>query len=242
LFGQATQNILAISTLANGYIQQRAPWDLMKDPDKHEEARNVLTLAVNAIKVIAVLLKPILPEYCTKLELMLGTKELTWTDAAFGKKTLKNRSIGQFEKLLDRLEPGSFKELVESCSNAAVEADAAPVPAVPEFEPEITIEDLAKIDLRAGKIVTAQAVEGADKLVKLEIDLGREVRTIFAGIKQHYQPDDLVGRMVAVVANLKPRKMKFGTSQGMVLAGVDPDGAVTVCEVDPSIAAGSKIQ
>ncbi len=242
LFGQATQNILAISTLANGYIQQHAPWDLMKDPDKHEEARNVLTFAVNAIKVVAVLLKPILPEYCARLEKMLGTGELTWEDAAFGNKALENVSIGQFEKLVDRLETGAITGLVESGARAETEPADEPAVEVPEFEPEITVEDLAKIDLRAGKIVKADAVEGADKLVKLLIDLGRETRTVFAGIKKHYQPEDLVGRTVAVVANLKPRKMKFGTSQGMVLAGVDPRGGVTLCEVDQSIAAGSKIQ
>lgn len=241
-FGQATQKILHISTIANGYIQSRAPWELMKSPETAEEARNVLTFAVNAIKVLTVLLKPIIPSYCRNVETMLGTEELTWADADFETTVLENREIGEFVKLADRLERGYFEKLVEASRAHLAEVPEEPQPKVPEFKDQITIDDLANVDLRAGKVVSAELVKGSDKLLKLDVDLGRETRTVFAGIKAFYEPDDLVGRTVVVVANLKPRKMKFGTSYGMVLAGVDPEGRVTVCELRGTILPGSVIR
>jgi len=235
-FGQATREVLAITDLANNYIQQSQPWSAIKaDP---ERARDILTFAVNCIKVAAVLLKPIIPSYTSRLEQLLGCGELVWDDAVCD---LERREIGVFEKLMERLEPGAFEKLVE-----ASRASLAAAPAVPEVPPfsteEITIEEFGKMDLRVGRIVAAYDVEGADKLLKLEVDLGREVRTIFAGMKKVFAPEQLVGRTVAVVANLKPRKMKFGTSHGMVLAGVGPDGSVTRCELASSAQPGSQIR
>jgi len=112
---------------------------------------------------------------------------------------------------------------------------------VPPFKEEVTVDDLSRIDLRAGKIVAARTVEGSDKLLELEVDLGPEKRTIFAGIKVSYDPADLVGRSVAVVSNLKPRKMRFGVSQGMVLAAADGSGNVRVCEIDGDVPSGTPI-
>ncbi len=241
-FGQATQKMLHISTIANGYIQSRTPWDLMKDPSTHEEARNVLTFAVNAIKVLAVLLKPIIPSFCAKLETMLGRGELTWTDAELNAGLMEKCEVGQFVKLAERLERGTFDQLLEASRESLAEVDAQPALDIPEFKEEITIDDFAKVDLRAGKVLSAEHVKGSDKLLKLEVDLGRETRTVFAGVKNFYEPDALVGRSVMVVANLKPRKMKFGTSYGMVLAGVDPEGRVTVCEPGEAVPPGSIIR
>jgi len=236
-FNLATRHILAISDLANNYVQNAAPWALMKsDPEK---ARNDLTFAVNCIKIITILLKPILPSYCANVEKLLGAGELTWEDAGFD---LENRTIGTFEKLLDRLEPGIMDKLIEASQEDLAKADDAPTPEVPEFKDEITIEEFGTMDLRTAKVVSAEAVEGADKLLKLTVDLGRETRTVFAGIKSSYQPDELVGKTVVVVANLKPRKMKFGVSHGMVLAAVGRDGKAVVCELVSEVPPGTPIR
>ncbi|MBI4966468.1 MAG: methionine--tRNA ligase [Desulfomonile tiedjei] len=235
-FSLATRHILAISDLANNYVQHAEPWALMKsDP---ERARNCLTFAVNCIKVITVLLKPILPSYCLRVEEILGLGELKWDHARFD---MENTTIGTFEKLLDRLEPGSFEKLIEASRESLRAAEAPPLPEAPDFKEEITIDDFAKMDLRAARIMTAETVEGSDKLLKLTVDLGRETRTVFAGIKGSYQPEDLVGKTVVVIANLKPRKMRFGLSQGMVLAAAGKDGKVTVCELAGDVPAGTPI-
>jgi len=234
-FGQACREILLISDTANNYIQQSAPWALLKtDP---ERARNVLTFAVNCIKIIAVLLKPVLPEYCRKVEQILGVEDLAWSDAVFD---LANREIGTFERLVSRLEPDAFEKLVEKTRAALAASEGRPD--VPDFQQEIMVDDFSKVDLRAGKILVAEDVEGSDKLIRLEVDLGREVRTIFAGIKGAYAPGDLVGKIVAVVANLKPRKMRFGVSQGMVLAGADNKGRIALCWLDESLPPGTTIR
>jgi methionyl-tRNA synthetase len=235
--GRASREILLISDLANNYIQVNAPWSLVNS--EPERARNILTFAVNCIKVIAVLLKPILPGYCAKIEEMLKVGDLTWQDAVLD---LENQEIGRFEKLIDRLEPGAFEAVMATSRDGEAETKGPAMPEVPDFEEEITIEDFSRIDLRAGRILSAEDVEDSDKLLKLEIDLGRETRTVLAGLKKVLAAEDLVGRTVAVVANLKPRKMKFGVSRGMVLAGVDENGRVALCELDSTIQPGSRIR
>ncbi|AFM23980.1 methionine--tRNA ligase [Desulfomonile tiedjei] len=236
-FGMATRSILSISDIANNYVQQNAPWTTIKE--NPERARNDLTFAANCIKVITVLLKPILPAYCEQLEQILGVDKLTWQDATFD---LENREIRQFEKLVDRLEPGAMDKLIEAsrADLGVITSKAAPSP-VPEFKEEVTIEDFSKVDLRAGKVVAAEAVEGSDKLLKLTVDLGVETRTVFAGIRSSYNPEEVVGRSVVVVANLKPRKMRFGVSEGMVLAASGANGIV-LCALDESVAPGSLIR
>jgi len=173
------------------------------------------------------------------VEEILRVGDLVWADARFD---LENRGIGQFEKLLDRLEPGVMEELVKAGLQDSPDVEKPAPATVPELKDEVTIDDFARTDLRAGKILTAESVEGSDKLLKLEIDLGRETRIVFAGIKSSYDPSDLVGKTVAVVANLQQRKMRFGVSQGMVLAAVGPDGKASVCELPESVPAGSPIR
>ncbi len=236
-FGGALREILAISDTANNFIQQQAPWAAIKnDP---EQARNTLTFAVNCIKVICILLKPIVPAYCLKIEEMLRLGDTKWDDA---KLDLADREIGKFEKLLDRLEPQTMEKLIDASREDLAGEKDKPAVDVPPFGEEITIDDFSALDLRAGKIVAADTVEGADKLLKLEVDLGIETRTVFAGIKSSYDPSELVGRTAVVVVNLKPRNMKFGTSRGMILAAVGHDGKAAICELDPSVPPGSPIR
>ncbi|MFH0825840.1 MAG: methionine--tRNA ligase subunit beta, partial [Pseudomonadota bacterium] len=241
-FGQATQHIIHISTLINGYIQDRAPWDLMKDPNGIEQARDLLTFAVNGIKVLTVLLKPIIPSFCARVEEILGVKDLKWEDAAFTSNRLEGDAIGVFSKLMDRLEPTAFEKVLVPVDGETVETPAVSSFQAPEFKDEVTIDDFGRLDLRAGKILKAESVPGSDKLLRLEVELGRATRVIFAGIKGSYAPEELVGLTVAVIANLKPRKMRFGTSEGMVLAGVDASGRVSVCELGSNVPPGTPIK
>jgi methionyl-tRNA synthetase len=236
-FNQATRNILSISDIANNYVQQNAPWAVVKtDP---EQARNDLTFVVNCIKIIAVLLKPILPSYCRRVEEILRLGNLTWADTKFD---LENCPIGTFDKLLERLEPGALEKLVELGRQGGIEDVAQSAPDLPPFKDEITIEDFAEMDIRAAKVMSAEIVEGSDKLLKIEVDLGSEIRTVLAGIKGFYEPSELLNKTVLVVANLKPRKMRFGVSHGMILAAADKDGKVSICEVDSSVRAGTPIK
>jgi methionyl-tRNA synthetase len=235
-FNLATRDILMISDLANNYVQQREPWKVVtSDP---ERARNELTFVVNCIKIITVLLKPILPVYCAKVEKILNLGDLQWADARFD---LERHRMGPFEKLVERLEAGAFEDLVEQSRQSLQEEREQRVPEVPEFKGELTMEDFSRVDLRAGKIIEAEAVEGSDKLIKLILDLGRETRTVFAGIKSSYEPAELVGLSVAVVVNLKPRKMRFGVSEAMILAAEDLARRVVVCRLDDSIPPGTPI-
>lgn len=235
-FNQATRKALAISDLANNYIQQKGPWTTIKtDP---ERARDELTFVVNCIKMITIILKPILPSYCNRIESILGVGELRWQDAQFD---LEHRPIGHFEKLAERLEIGVMEKLVDASRSGGVLPTKADIQApLPPLKDEISIDHFANVDLRAGKILTAEFVEGSDKLLKLTIDIGAESRTIFAGIKSAYSPEQLVGKVVAVVCNLKPRKMRFGISNGMVLAASDGENVV-VCELQGHVRPGSPI-
>ncbi len=235
-FSAAVKNILAISDIANNHVQQEEPWATIKD--QPERARNDLTFVVNCIKIISILLKPILPSYCEKIEQILGLKDLTWEDAKFD---LEDREVRTFEKLLGRLEPGAIENLIEA-SRDSLMVQKPVAAAVPDFKEEISIDDFAKIDLRAAKILSAESVEGSDKLLKLTVDLGKQTRTVFAGIKASYEPSTVVGKTVIVVANLKPRKMRFGTSEGMVLAAASQDGKVVLCELDEAGSPGTPIK
>ena len=236
-FNNVTRDILSISDMANNFVQQRAPWTSIKsDP---ERSRDDLTFVVNCIKILTVLLKPILPSYCKNVEKILGLGDLKWNDTGFD---LENRPIGIFEKLLDRLEPGVMEKLIESSRESLTQKHASSTEKPPAFKDEITIEDFAALDLRAGKILSAEDVEGSDKLLKLEVDLGQERRTIFAGIKSSYSPSDLVGSTVAVVCNLKPRKMRFGTSYGMVLAAALQNGKAILCRINNDVPPGAPIK
>ena len=234
-YANVVRNILAISDIANNYVQKNEPWSSIKsDPEK---SRNDLTFAINCIKILTVLLKPILPAYTEKVEQLLGVQNLRWEDAKFD---FENCAINTFEKLVDRLEPGIMDRLIEtSMHNVAPKQSRLDIP---DFKEEISIEDFARLDLRVGKILSATEIEGADKLVKLRVDVGKEIRTVFAGIKSSYAPDELVGRTVAVVCNLAPRKMRFGVSEAMVMAASSPGGKIILCEFDQEALPGSVIK
>ncbi len=216
-FGKAMREIMALADKVNEYIAIKEPWQLIKDESKQQEVQDICSLGINLFRILMIYLKPVLPALAEKTEAFLN-HELVWE----GHKTLlKNHKVNKFKALLQRIEMDKITQMTE----ASKESLTASTPAAPTgpladdpIAPEIQFDDFAKIDLRVAKIVNAEHVEKADKLLRLELDLGGETRQVFAGIKSAYQPEDLIGKMTVMVANLAPRKMRFGMSEGMVLA------------------------
>ncbi len=232
-FGKAVSEICAISDIANRYFQESVPWDVIKT-DK-EKARDICTFMVNCVKILSVLLKPVLPEFSSSIERMLNIKEQDISGAVFD---LECRNIGKFEKLIGRVEQKNVEGLIAVSKEDLKKKEVLKVPPVKE---EITIDDFAKLDLRVAVVVGACEVDGADKLLELELDIGLERRKVFAGIKKSYNPEDLLGKQVIMVANLKPRKMKFGISEGMILAGSSGE-SLFVGEFCGKLAPGAQVK
>ncbi|MEX2480719.1 MAG: methionine--tRNA ligase [Gammaproteobacteria bacterium] len=227
-FGRAMREIMALADRANQYIDRRSPWVIAKEPERAGELQRVCTTGILLFRVLAIYLKPVLPATVAKIEAFLGGANLDWS-------SLDGRPLGQaiepFRPLMQRVDRQKVQAMIEASKEAAKDspgqqqATASESVATQEsIAAEITIEDFSRIDLRIALIAEAHTVEGADKLVRLVLDLGGEQRQVFAGIKQAYEPAALVGRHVVMVANLAPRKMRFGVSEGMVL-GAGPGGA-----------------
>jgi methionyl-tRNA synthetase len=216
-YGRAVREIAELADRANRYIADNAPWNLAKDAARRDELLAVCTLALNLFKVLIVYLKPILPRTAERTEKFLALPPLGWDDHA---KFLGKHRIRQYEPLMTRIEKSQVVKLVEASKEPDPTAKAAAEPESTRdaAKPTIGIDEFGKVELRVARVIAAHAVDGADKLLRLELDLGGETRQVFAGIKAAYRPEQLVGRLTVVVANLAPRKMKFGESQGMVLA------------------------
>lgn len=229
-FARAIRDIMALADKANQYIDAKAPWVLVKDDSKQQEAHEVCSMGLNLFRVLMHYLKPVLPKMASDSEAFLNT-ELLWANY---REPLLNHAINPFKALMQRVDPLKVQAMVDA-SKENLQPTAEPV-AVAKAETAkaevkvvsgeresisdtISIDDFAKIDLRVATIVDAKPVEGADKLVQLQLDIGGgETRQVFAGIKAAYAPESLVGRQTVMVANLAPRKMRFGLSEGMVLA------------------------
>ncbi len=226
-YGKALRLIMTLADAVNHYVDGKKPWEIAKRPDaqSQEELHVVCTVAINAFRLLTLYLKPVLPRLAAEVEAFLDIPALNWSDAAA--LLPAGHRINAYKHLLTRVDPKQLDALFDI--PAATEpkekktvtqptAPAAPPAAASAEASTISIDDFAKVDLRVALIANAEAVEGADKLVKLTLDLGGETRTVFAGIKSAYAPEQLKGRLTVMVANLAPRKMRFGLSQGMVLA------------------------
>ncbi len=217
-FGKAMREIMALADKVNEYIAVKEPWVLVKDDSKQKEVQDVCSLGINLFRILMIYLKPVLPALAEKTESFLND-ELVWEGH---KSLLADHKINKFKALMQRIEMDKVNEMIDASKESLAEkVEAKPVtgPLVDDpIAPEIQFDDFAKIDLRVAKIVKAEHVEKADKLLRLELDLGGETRQVFAGIKSAYQPEDLEGKLTVMVANLAPRKMRFGMSEGMVLA------------------------
>jgi methionyl-tRNA synthetase len=196
----------------------------------------VCTLGLNLFRTLIVYLKPVIPAVAARAEKLFGGAELGWADAA---KPLIGRRIERYENLLERVDADAVERIVaESRGPAPADTDKAAAAAEPA---EIDLAQFQKIDLRVARVVAASHVEGADKLLRLTLDVGGAERTVFAGIRSAYDPAALVGKQVVVVANLKPRKMRFGVSQGMVLAASGDGPGVFLVSPDAGAEPGMKV-
>ncbi len=219
-YGKAMREIMALADQANEYIAQQAPWALAKQAGNEQQVQDVCSLGINCFCVLMTYLKPVLPATARAAEAFLKI-ELDWSKPF---EFLGNHEIGQFKPLMARIDRDKVNAMVEASkeTNGGAEEVSTTSPdswlAKEPIAAEIEYNDFAKLDLRVAFIANAEHVEGADKLLRLTLDLGGETRNVFAGIKSAYKPEDLIGKHTVMVANLKPRKMKFGMSEGMVLA------------------------
>ena len=220
--------ISSLSDEVNKYLDDEKPWVKIKDDSTKSHVQTICSDGINGFKSILGYLKPVLPEIATKVENLLNCDSITWSNID---NQLKNHKINAFEPLITRINKESIEKMKEENNKETV---------VEEDVDKITIDDFIKVDLRVAKVINAKELEDSRKLLELEVDLGDETRTIFAGIKKSYSPDELIGKLVVVIANLKPRKMKFGTSNGMVLA-TQHDGDIIIIQPEKDVSPGSKI-
>jgi methionyl-tRNA synthetase len=245
-FGRAMRRIMALADTANRYVDARRPWDIAKSPERSAELHTVCSTALALFRELTLYLKPVLPNVAAAAEQMLGIQPLTWRDA--WRHLPAGHPIRPYSHLMTRIDPKQVTALVEankeSLQPSAAPARAADQPAQSGASPAgatISIDDFAKLDLRVARIASAEHVEGADKLLKLTLDVGAlGTRTVFAGIKAAYEPEQLKGRLTVMVANLAPRKMKFGVSEGMILAASDAAAGPFLLAVDDGAQPGMK--
>ena len=240
-FGKAMREIMALADKANQYIDEKKPWLIAKEVGKDQELHDVCTMGLNLFRLLAVYLKPVIPVLAENAESFLNIASQAWP---IGAQPLLNHAINDFKPLMTRVEANKITAIVEA-SKENLEKTAAPSSTIKKFETianTIEFDDFAKLDLRIAKIIKANHVEGSDKLLQLTVDIGDETRNILAGIKSAYAPEDLEGKLTLVIANLAPRKMRFGCSEGMVLA-VGPGGKdIWILSPDQGAVAGLRVK
>ncbi|WP_417285982.1 methionine--tRNA ligase [Cobetia marina] len=233
-FARAMRKVMELADEANTYIADKAPWAMAKEDGREQEVLEVCSVGINLFRQLMVYLAPVIPELADKARDFLNLESLDW---ASRESVLTDHAINKFKPLLTRVEPERIDKMLEASREVLVEeqkikdgtakAEAAAAPSPLDADPiaeEIDFDTFMKTDLRVAKIVKAEHVEKAAKLLKLTLDIGGETRTVFSGIKSAYAPEALEGRLTVMVANLAPRKMRFGVSEGMVLAAGDDEG------------------
>ena len=240
-YNKAVREIMAQADKANVYIDENKPWVLIKEQGREDEVQMICTQGLNMFRLLMTYLKPILPATAEKSEAFLNT-ELTWASI---NQPLLSHGINKFKPLLTRIEKEQIEamthESIENPASAGEESHSGPLVDDPIAD-EISFDDFAKIDLRIAKIIKAEHVEGADKLLQLTLDLDGQTRNVFAGIKSAYKPEDLEGKLTVMVANLAPRKMRFGLSEGMVLAAGPGGKDLFILNPDEGAVAGMKVK
>ena len=263
-YSKAIREIMLLTDQANQYIAEQMPWSLVKNPETALQAHQVCSTALNAFRLLVIYLKPVLPELAQKTEHFLNVAPFTWTDID---NLLKEHGINTFKPMMQRLEVAQIERMIEDSIPTSETTPVKPVveatAAKPKAEKQsmkspteaatnettiepiaemINIEDFAKIDLRIAKIVKAEHVESANKLLRLELDIGLGTRQVFAGIKSAYSPEQLEGKLTVMVANLQPRKMRFGESQGMVLAAGPGGDDLYILNPDQGATPGMRVK
>ncbi len=254
-YGKALREIMRLADVANGFVAEKAPWVMAKQEGQDAALQQVCSDALEMFRLLTLYLKPVLPKLAAEIEQFLNIAPLTW--AAVEASVEANHTINAYEHLITRVDIKQIEAMTEA-NKENLQATAAPQShseqrhaahqqnetnaAATEAE-YITIDDFTKVDLRIAKIVNAEHVEGAEKLLKLTLDIGEEnPRQVFAGIKSAYDPATLVGRLTVMVANLAPRKMKFGMSEGMVLAASDERGGPFILSPDVGAQPGMRVK
>jgi methionyl-tRNA synthetase len=248
-FGKALREIMRLSDIANGFVADKAPWVMAKQEGQDEALQQVCSDALEMFRLLTLYLKPVLPKLAQQIEQFLNIAPLSWSTDALSLSA--GHRIHAYEHLITRIDPKQIEAMTEA-NKENLTPTSAPVKAVaPTITASndvgegayISIDDFTKIDLRIAKIVNAEHVEGAEKLLKLTLDIGEEkTRQVFAGIKSAYDPETLKGRLTVMVANLAPRKMKFGMSEGMVLAASDESGGPFILSPDVGAQLGMRVK
>jgi methionyl-tRNA synthetase len=231
-FSKLIREVMVLTDRTNQWIDDVKPWDVAKTPGSDNRLHAICSVGINLFRVLSIYLKPVLPTLVEQVEQFLSVAPLKWSDLDH---VLDGHVIQPYQHLLTRIDPKQVKKLIDANKESLQPTPQAHSQQRHAQHQEntmetatqpstISIDDFSKVDLRIAKIVQAEHVEGADKLLKLTLDIGNGQRTVFAGIKSVYDPTQLVGRLTVMVANLAPRKMKFGLSEGMVLAASDPEG------------------
>ncbi|WP_046111621.1 methionine--tRNA ligase [Aquincola tertiaricarbonis] len=234
-YGKALRDIMALADVVNGYTDENKPWELAKKPEAAQRLHEVCSTLMRAFELLTRLLAAVLPDTAARAATFLNVR----FDRSIGPSQVER--IGEFKHLMQRVDTQQLDELLAPPPAPKV------VPGGEDIAPEIKIDDFAKVDLRIAKIVNAEAVEGSDKLLRLTLDVGEgRTRNVFSGIKSAYKPEDLVGKLTVMVANLAPRKMKFGLSEGMVLAASHADEkaepGIFVLEPGPGAQPGMRVR
>ena len=247
-FSHVMREVMLAADEVNQFVANAAPWNLTKDPSQRQTLHWVCSNAIQMFRLLTIYLKPVLPKVASDVERFLNVQPLAWQDH---KELLPaGHQINTYEHLLTRVEPAKVAAVVEESREDMKPMSTAPVAPSPQPSPAgagggatISIDDFSKIELRIARIENAEHVEGADKLLKLTLDVGElGKRQVFAGIKSNYAPETLVGRLTVVVANLAPRKMRFGMSEGMVLAASTPDGKPFILSPDTGAEPGMRVK
>ncbi len=243
-FSRAIREIMALADRANQYIDEKKPWVVAKQAGAERELQDICSVGLNLFRVLMAYLKPVVPRMAAQAEQFLNIDALTWNKVAT---PLTGHTINEYRPLMTRIEQRAVEAMVEASKESLAQEERAPdVGTTPlqqdPIAPEISYEEFAKIDLRVARVISAKAVEGADKLLQLTLDLGGETRNVFAGIKSAYAPQDLEGKLVVMVANLAPRKMRFGVSEGMVLAAGPGGKDIWVIQPDTGAQPGMRVK
>jgi methionyl-tRNA synthetase len=239
-FADAIDQLCRVAESANVYFQESAPWALVKEDA--EAAQRVCTAAINVSRILAIYLQPVVPTYAANIRSMLNDGEglYRWSDID---SPLENTQINRFTRLVEKINKKDVAKMVEASTEKEDAKNNKQEHAIPELAETIDINKFAEVDIRVAKILEAELIEGSKKLLKVKLDIGPlGQRTVFAGIRKSFpEPGKLVGKTVAMVANLAPRKMKFGVSEGMILAAGEDDSSFSVLELNPNVPAGHRV-
>ena len=246
-YGKAMREIMALADRINQYIDEQEPWVRIKDEAQQQSVQDTCSIGLNGFRQLVILLKPVLPQLAAEAEAFLDLPDQQWADL---ETPLLDHAINRFKPLMTRIEKERIDAMIEASKEANAQepkgqAQAKPAETAGDIDPiadTIGFDDFVKIDLRVARIVKAEAVEKADKLLRLTLDIGSEQRQVFAGIKSAYRPEELEGRLTVMVANLAPRKMRFGVSEGMVLAAGPGGKDIYLLSPDEGAVPGMRIK